>query len=102
MMYTVSTKRVNNDGTKQDIYTDIQAIDIIMNDKGDKSEDISENSPVWDYFVFLKKEYTDVKIWDSLYFIDNFWDQQKVKVISRDYLDFECKEAEIELLCKLN
>jgi hypothetical protein len=45
-MYTISTKRVNNDGTKQDIYTDIQAIDIIMNDKGDKSEDISENSPV--------------------------------------------------------
>jgi hypothetical protein len=73
-----------------------------MNDKGDKSEDISENSPVWDYFVFLKKEYTNVKIWDSLYFTDNFWDQQKVKVISRDYLDFESKEAEIELLCKLN
>lgn len=85
---------------KSYIYTYIDA-DIQVNSQKFLWWQNSNNSEMSDYFIFIKKEYKNLKIWDIIEFEDAFWDSVKVKIVSRDYVDFECYEPFIEILCKL-
>lgn len=61
----------------------------------------SNNSEMADYFIFVKKETTNLKIWDIIKFNDDFWDEVHVKIVSRELVDFEEFDPFIEILAKL-
>ena len=89
------------DWSKNLIYKDI-ACDIQINQyKKYASWNNSDFSEMADYFVFVKKEFNDVQIWDIIEFENNFWEKEVLIVQSRDFINYESVEPFIEILAKL-
>jgi hypothetical protein len=47
----------------------------------------------------LPKEYVDIKMSDHIIWTDFFAEENRLKVMSRDYIDFSLTEPYIELTC---
>ncbi len=84
---------------KVSIYENIEA-DVQINNKWDDGWDNADNSERADYFVFVKKDKTDIQIGDIIEYIDDFWDTVILSVLSRDFINFSVHEPFIEILTK--
>jgi hypothetical protein len=84
---------------KATIYESIKA-DVQINSKWDDGWDNSDNSERADFFVFVEKDKTNVKIGDIIEYTDDFGDDVLLSVSSRDFIDFSDYEPFIEILCK--
>ena len=97
---TIVIKRKNPvDWVEVTIYDNIDA-EVQINNKWNDWWDNSNNSEQADYFVFIKKEYKDLKIWDIISFVDDFGDNVMMSITSRDFINFSNYEPFIEILCK--
>lgn len=103
MEYTniITTKRPENDGSENIIYASIEA-EVITDwpsGIGGYNHTYSQADEVNVYSVFIKQDKLNVKEGDRLYYTDDFWDEQILKVTARDFIDFACIEPYIELNC---
>jgi len=97
----ITVTRTNPVDWNKTIIYDLISAEVEINDKWWFWWDNSKNSPIADYFIFLSEDKKNIKIWDIITFEDYFWDEQKIKVISRDYVNFVSTNWFIELLTKL-
>lgn len=81
------------------IYQNIDA-DIQKNSQKNRGDN-SVNSELADYYVFLHKSKKNIKDGDIIEYENIFWEKITLKVISKDFIDYQEFEPFIEILCKL-